>query len=108
MVLRLQSAIALVATAILSTSVLSLIIATTETWQANAFGQIKRDAFDDPSDAGGFGRTYLGFVTTITDDPYIEIEFDDIDDNGSSTLETPGGWMAFSQHYFHHCLDTSY
>ena len=73
---------------------------TTETWQANAFGQIKRDAFDDPSDAGGFGRTYLGFVTTITDDPYIEIEFDDIDDNGSSTLETPGGWMAFSQHYF--------
>jgi len=69
-------------------------------WQANAFGQIKRDAFDDPSDAGGFGRTYLGFVTTITEDPYIEIEFEDIDDNGSSTLETTGGWMAFSQHYF--------
>ena len=71
-----------------------------ENWQANAFGQIKRDAFDDPSDAGGFGRTYLGFVTTITDDPYIEIEFDDIDDSGASTLETTGGWMAFSQHYF--------
>lgn len=69
-------------------------------WQANAFGQIKRDAFDDPSDAGGFGRTYLGFVTTITEDPYIEIEFDDIDDNGSSTVETTGGWVAFSQHYF--------
>ena len=71
-----------------------------ENWQANAFGQIKRDAFDDPSDAGGFGRTYLGFVTTITEDPYIEIEFDDIDDNGSSTVETTGGWVAFSQHYF--------
>lgn len=71
-----------------------------ENWQANAFGQIKRDAFDDPSDAGGFGRTYLGFVTTIADDPYIEIEFDDIDDDGSSTLETTGGWVAFSQHYF--------
>jgi YidC/Oxa1 family membrane protein insertase len=71
-----------------------------ENWQANAFGQIKRDAFDDPSDAGGFGRTYLGFVTTIEDDPYIEIEFDDIDDSGSSTLETTGGWVAFSQHYF--------
>jgi len=69
-------------------------------WQANAFGQIKRDAFDDPSDAGGFGRTYLGFVTTVEDDPYLEIEFEDIDDNGSSTLETTGGWMAFSQHYF--------
>ncbi|GJM11978.1 MAG: membrane protein insertase YidC [Pseudohongiella sp.] len=71
-----------------------------DAWQANAFGQIKRDAFDDPSDAGGFGRTYLGFVTTITDDPYIEVEFDDIDDNGTTTLETTGGWMAFSQHYF--------
>ncbi len=71
-----------------------------ENWLANAFGQIKRDAFDDPSDAGGFGRTYLGFVTTIADDPYIEIEFDDIDDSGTSTLETTGGWMAFSQHYF--------
>ena len=71
-----------------------------ENWQANAFGQIKRDAFDDPSDAGGFGRTYLGFVTTIEDDPYIEIEFDDIDDSGSSTRETTGGWVAFSQHYF--------
>lgn len=71
-----------------------------ETWQANAFGQIKRDGFDDPSDAGGFGRTYLGFVTTIAEDPYIEIEFEDIDDNGTNTLETTGGWMAFSQHYF--------
>jgi len=71
-----------------------------EIWQANAFGQIKRDAFDDPSDAGGFGRTYLGFVTTLADDPYLEIEFDDIDDNGSSTIETTGGWVAFSQHYF--------
>ena len=72
----------------------------TEYWQANAFGQIKRDAFDDPSDAGGFGRTYLGFVTTMADDPYIEIEFDDIDDSGSETIETTGGWVAFSQHYF--------
>ncbi|MBL4580414.1 MAG: membrane protein insertase YidC [Gammaproteobacteria bacterium] len=71
-----------------------------ENWQANAFGQIKRDAFDDPSDAGGFGRTYLGFVTTMADDPYLEIEFDDIDDAGSSTIETTGGWIAFSQHYF--------
>ena len=71
-----------------------------ENWQANAFGQIKRDAFDDPSDAGGFGRTYLGFVKTMADEPNIEIEFDDIDDNGSDTIETMGGWVAFSQHYF--------
>lgn len=72
----------------------------TSNWQAIAYGQIKRDSFDDPSDAGGFGRTYLGFVTTKADDPYIEVEFDDIDDNGSSTLVTNGGWIGFSQHYF--------
>lgn len=71
-----------------------------ETWQANAFGQIKRDPFDDPSNAGGMSRTYLGFVTTTEDDPYIEIEFDDIDDDGLTVLETTGGWVGFSQHYF--------
>ena len=57
-----------------------LIQNSTETnWQANAFGQIRRNNFDDPSSVGGFGRTFLGFVTTSTDDPYIKIEFDDID-----------------------------
>ncbi|MCI5106174.1 MAG: membrane protein insertase YidC [Pseudomonadales bacterium] len=68
-------------------------------WQGNVFGQIKRDEFDDPSDAGGFGRTYLGFVTTSNDDPYIKIEFDDIND-GVPNHEMEGGWMGFSQHYF--------
>jgi YidC/Oxa1 family membrane protein insertase len=69
-------------------------------FQANPFGQIKRDPFDDPSDAGGFGRTYLGFVgTAAEEDPYIEYEFDDIDD-GSSSVDVTGGWIAFSQHYF--------
>jgi YidC/Oxa1 family membrane protein insertase len=71
-----------------------------EIWRANAFGQIKRDRFEDPSSAGGFSRTYLGFVSTTTDDPYIEIELEDIDDNGSTTNQTEGGWIAFSQHYF--------
>ena len=72
---------------------------TGESWQANSFGQIKRDNFDDPSNSGGFGRTYLGFVGTAEDDPYIEIEFDDIDD-GTTSTEMNGGWIAFSQHYF--------
>lgn len=71
-----------------------------ETFTANPFGQIRRDGFDDPSDAGGFGRTYLGFVSTTTDDPYYEVEFDDIDDDGATTQQTLGGWIAFSQHYF--------
>ena len=72
----------------------------TSSFQANPFGQIKRDPFDDPSDAGGFGSTYLGFVgTAAQEDPYIEYEFDDIDD-GSSSVDVTGGWIAFSQHYF--------
>ncbi len=70
-----------------------------ENWQANAFGQIKRDNFDDPSNSGGFMRTYLGFVTTSDDDPYIKIDFGDIDDATQAT-EMNGGWIGFSQHYF--------
>lgn len=68
-------------------------------FQANVFGQIKRDVFDDPSAVGGFGRTYLGFVTTSEDDPYIRINFDEVDD-GTETFDTQGGWIGFSQHYF--------
>lgn len=68
-------------------------------FQANPFGQIKRDGFDDPSAAGGFGRSYLGFVTTSADDPYIRIDFDDIDD-ASQSFDDDGGWIGFSQHYF--------
>ena len=68
-------------------------------FQANVFGQIKRDIFDDPSAVGGFGRTYLGFVTTSEDDPYIRIDFDEVDD-GTETFDTQGGWIGFSQHYF--------
>ena len=71
----------------------------TDRIQANAFGQIKRDVFDDPSAVGGFGRTYLGFVTTSEDDPYIRIDFDEVDD-GTEAFDTQGGWIGFSQHYF--------
>ena len=67
-------------------------------FQANAFGQIKRDVFEDSSGLA-FGRTYLGFVTTSVDDPYIRIDFDDVDD-GTPSFDTQGGWIGFSQHYF--------
>ena len=70
-----------------------------EPFQANAYGQIKRDGFDDPSDVGGLGRSYLGFVTTSADDPYIRIDFGDVDD-GNQSFDMTGGWIGFSQHYF--------
>ncbi len=72
---------------------------TSETWQANPFGQIRRNAYDDPSKASGFTRTFLGFVTTSKDDPYLKIDFEDIDD-GAITNDMNGGWIGFSQHYF--------
>jgi len=69
-------------------------------WQGNMFGQIKRDDADDPSQTGGFRvNTYLGAAIYTPDDPYVKYDFEDIDD-GVEPLETNGGWIAFSQHYF--------
>ena len=68
-------------------------------WQGNAFGQVKRDAFDDPSGAGYFSRSYLGFVATSDDDPYIKIPFGDVEDSAGS-VDMNGGWIGFSQKYF--------
>ena len=69
-------------------------------WQGNMFGQIKRDGNEDPSQIGGFRlNTYLGAAINTPDDPYVKYDFEDIDD-GVSALETIGGWVAFSQHYF--------
>ena len=68
-------------------------------WQANVFGQLKRNDYPDPSDVGGFGRSFLGFATTSPDDPYIKLEFEDVAD-GVPGHQMTGGWMAFSQHYF--------
>ncbi len=72
---------------------------TTQPWQANLFAQIKRGDYPDPSDAGGFGQSFLGFAATSVEDPYIELEFEDID-SGVAPIEMTGGWIAFSQHYF--------
>ena len=71
-----------------------------ENWQANMFGQIKRDNSPDPSDSGSFSlNTYLGAAFNTPDDPYVKVDFEDIDD-GVNAFETTGGWIAFSQHYF--------
>jgi YidC/Oxa1 family membrane protein insertase len=69
-------------------------------WQANMFGQIKRDDSPDPSDTGSFSlRTFLGAAINTEDDPYVKHELEDIDD-GLVPVENTGGWVAFSQHYF--------
>ncbi len=68
-------------------------------WRANPFGQIRRHDFSDPSGGTQFTRTYLGYVTTSLDDPYREVEFDDIAD-APVTFEESGGWIGLSQQYF--------
>ena len=69
-------------------------------WRANLFGQVKRDASPDPSNLDGFGmRSFLGATLTTPDDPYKKVEFDDIDDGGTTDI-VEGGWIGFSQHYF--------
>ena len=70
-----------------------------QNWQANPFGQIRRHDFSDPSSSSRLTRTYLGYVITSDDDPYQELDFDDIADAPFS-LEQTGGWVGLSQHYF--------
>ncbi len=70
-----------------------------ETWTGNPFSQIKRDSSDDPSKSSGFSNSFLGFVTTAEDDPYIKLDFDELD-RSEYRSETNGGWMGFSQKYF--------
>ncbi len=68
-------------------------------WRANPFGQIRRHDFSDPSAGSRFTRTYLGYVITSADDPYRELDFDDIAEAPFS-LQQEGGWVGLSQHYF--------
>lgn len=68
-------------------------------WEGAPFAQIKRSSHVDPIAVEGFQKDFLGFVTTSTSDPYIKMEFADIDATPLSTA-MEGGWIGFSQHYF--------
>lgn len=69
-------------------------------WNANLFGQIKRNSYADPTQTSGFGMaSFLGFSTTSMEDNYFKIPFDDISGNYPSH-DVEGGWVALSQHYF--------
>lgn len=64
------------------------------------FGQIKRDAREEPSSGKGFGvRTFLGAVLTTPDDPYYKLDLEELAD-GDKSFDVEGGWIGFSQHYF--------
>jgi len=71
-------------------------------WQANLFGQLKRDNSPAPSSgsSGGMGlNPFLGAATTQPDDHFTKFTFEDMaEDPFKATL--PGGWIAMIQHYF--------
>jgi YidC/Oxa1 family membrane protein insertase len=70
-------------------------------WQANLFGQIKRDSSPPPSaDSSGMGmQPFLGFAITQPDDRFTKFTFDDLVEESFKT-QLPGSWIAMIQHYF--------
>jgi YidC/Oxa1 family membrane protein insertase len=70
-------------------------------WQANLFGQIKRDSNPPPSaESSGMGmQPFLGFAVTQADDRFTKFTFDDLAEE-SFKMQLPGSWIAMIQHYF--------
>jgi YidC/Oxa1 family membrane protein insertase len=72
-----------------------------ERWQANLFGQIKRDSTQAPqSSNGGMGmQPFLGAATTTPDDRFKKFDFEDMREEPFRE-QVQGGWIAMIQHYF--------
>tara|TARA_R110002110_G_scaffold205066_7_gene417046 strand:- start:179067 stop:180788 length:1722 start_codon:yes stop_codon:yes gene_type:complete len=70
-------------------------------WQANLFGQIKRDSSAAPSaESSGMGmQPFLGVAITQPDERFTKFDFDDMREEPFKT-KLPGGWIAMIQHYF--------
>ncbi len=74
----------------------------TQPWQGQMFGQIKRDNSEDPgkSDQGIFTLgTFLGGAWGTPDEHYNKLKFDNFSEEKVS-VEAKGGWVAMVQHYF--------
>jgi len=70
-------------------------------WQANLFGQLKRDSSPTSSAApGGMGlNPFLGAALTQPDEHFTKFTFEEMaEEPFKATL--PGGWIAMIQHYF--------
>jgi len=71
-----------------------------QNWQGRFFAQLKRDNSADPSKTTSMGMaSFLGAATQTTDDNYVKVDFDDVDDDPFKE-KTNGGWIAILQHYF--------
>ena len=72
-----------------------------ERFQANLFGQIKRDNSIDPAaSSSGMGMVpFLGAAVTQPDDRFTKFSFEDMEEEPFKA-QLPGGWVAMIQHYF--------
>jgi len=71
-----------------------------QNWQANLFGQIKRDRSADPTTSTDMGmQSYLGAVYSTVENNYQKVDFDDMDE-ANFKAKTQDGWVAMVQHYF--------
>ncbi len=71
-------------------------------WQANLFGQIKRDSSPAPSDndSGAMGlHPFLGAALTQPDKRFTKFSFEEMAEEPFKRQLT-GGWVAMIQHYF--------
>jgi YidC/Oxa1 family membrane protein insertase len=71
------------------------------TWQANLFGQIKRQSALPPSTANNsMGlKPFLGVAITQPDDRFTKFTFKKLAQDPFKA-QLPGGWIAMIQHYF--------
>jgi YidC/Oxa1 family membrane protein insertase len=72
-----------------------------ERWQGNLFGQIKRDSSPPPaSDSSGLGmQPFLGVALTQPEERFSKFSFEDMAEDPFKA-KLPGGWIAMIQHYF--------
>ncbi len=71
-------------------------------WQANLFGQIKRDSSADPSSelSSGMGMVpFLGTASSLPDERFAKFDFEDMAEQPLNQ-KISGGWIAMIQHYF--------
>lgn len=70
-------------------------------WQANLFGQIKRQSAPPPSaTTGAMGlNPFLGVAVTQPDEHFTKFTFEDLVEEPFKA-KLPGGWIALIQHYF--------
>ncbi len=72
-----------------------------EPWQANLYGQIKRDNSAAGEGPGGLFaiKPFLGAAITTDEEKYKKLDFGDLSEQPFKT-EKEGGWVAMVQHYF--------